>query len=383
MSTTTTTEAFIELYYRSGTSDKVYNVQVDPTTNGRYVVNFQYGRRNGTLAYGTKTPSPVSFGQAMAVYNDLVASKTGKGYTEDPSGRPYAPAPSRRQVRPQTAPSQPIVQAPKIPAVKSDGERAFTPQLLNPITEEQAETYIEDDDYMAQEKKNGQRVSIANDGNGNILGFNKLGKERPLPSEVVNSVPATIKFQADGELIGETFWVFDIIDLGGESFKEISAIERVGMIDLLNFNFKNIKPIQTAKTTEEKRALFLRLKAENAEGIVFKRKDAPYTAGRPSSGGNQFKCKFYKTASVIVTKVNAKRSVAVAVLDYGDLVEVGNVTIPPNKDIPPEGALIEVRYLYAYKGGSLYQPTYLEDRSGELEREECSERQLIYKGDDD
>lgn len=374
----------VELFYRSGTSDKIYNVQIAPQGNG-YMVNAQNGRRGGSLSYMVKTASPVSLYQAQSIYNELVDSKKAKGYTENPNGVPYAqpdPFTRRRQVSAVSTPVPPPM-AVKAPAVKSDGERAFTPQLLNPITEEQAETYIEDDDYMAQEKKNGQRVSIANDGNGNILGFNKLGKERPLPSEVVNSVPATIKFQADGELIGETFWVFDIIDLGGESFKEISAIERVGMIDLLNFNFKNIKPIQTAKTTEEKRALFLRLKAENAEGIVFKRKDAPYTAGRPSSGGNQFKCKFYKTASVIVTKVNAKRSVAVAVLDYGDLVEVGNVTIPPNKDIPPEGALIEVRYLYAYKGGSLYQPTYLEDRSGELEREECSERQLIYKGDDD
>jgi bifunctional non-homologous end joining protein LigD len=37
---------------------------------------------------------------------------------------------------------------------------------------------------------------------------------------------------------------------------------------------------------------------------------------------------------------------------------VGNVTIPANYDIPEAGQLVEIRYLYWYKDGSLYQPQY-------------------------
>jgi bifunctional non-homologous end joining protein LigD len=37
-------------------------------------------------------------------------------------------------------------------------------------------------------------------------------------------------------------------------------------------------------------------------------------------------------------------------------VEIGNVTIPANVRIPAAGSLVEVRYLYAYPGGSQYQP---------------------------
>jgi hypothetical protein len=61
----------------------------------------------------------------------------------------------------------------------------------------------------------------------------------------------------------------------------------------------------------------------------------------------------------------ADRSVAWAVYqDPGDgFVEVGNVTIPPNFDIPPAGSLVDVRYLYARLGGSLYQPVYLGPRT--------------------
>jgi len=34
------------------------------------------------------------------------------------------------------------------------------------------------------------------------------------------------------------------------------------------------------------------------------------------------------------------------------------VTIPPNYDIPEEGDLVEVRYLYVGTRGALYQPNY-------------------------
>ncbi|TSA39702.1 hypothetical protein D4R30_00650, partial [archaeon] len=33
--------------------------------------------------------------------------------------------------------------------------------------------------------------------------------------------------------------------------------------------------------------------------------------------------------------------------------------IPVNFDLPAVSDLVEVRYLYAYPGGSLYQPVYL------------------------
>lgn len=108
--------------------------------------------------------------------------------------------------------------------------------------------------------------------------------------------------------------------------------------------------VETAKTKEEKRQLYDRLKEAGAEGIVFKKHSAPYTAGRPNSGGAQLKFKFYATASVIVTKINDKDSVAIAVIADGEQIGVGNITIPPNKEIPAVNSMIEIRYLYAWWG---------------------------------
>ena len=108
--------------------------------------------------------------------------------------------------------------------------------------------------------------------------------------------------------------------------------------------------------------VYRRLLQEKAEGVVFKRIGAPYVPGRPASGGTQLKYKFTRTATCAVLAVNDKRSIQLAIAHQGVLQFVGNVTIQPNFDIPKSGSLVEVRYLYAYPNGSLYQPIYLGPR---------------------
>jgi len=56
--------------------------------------------------------------------------------------------------------------------------------------------------------------------------------------------------------------------------------------------------------------------------------------------------------------------------DKGVWVPVGNVTIPPNHEVPSIGQIVEIKYLYAHLGGSLYQPTYLGLRD-DIDPEEC------------
>ena len=70
----------IHLEFVEGTSSKEYNASIQESKGG-YVVNFSYGRIGGTLKEGTKTPDPVSFSEAQAVYDELVASKQKKGYS--------------------------------------------------------------------------------------------------------------------------------------------------------------------------------------------------------------------------------------------------------------------------------------------------------------
>lgn len=98
--------------------------------------------------------------------------------------------------------------------------------------------------------------------------------------------------------------------------------------------------------------------------MVFKLRHAAYLPGRPASGGSQLKFKFVQTATCHVYGLNNnKRRVQIVVYSDGTPVMIGNVTIPANHDIPSVGAIVEVRYLYAFTGGYSYQPTYLGIRS--------------------
>jgi bifunctional non-homologous end joining protein LigD len=61
----------------------------------------------------------------------------------------------------------------------------------------------------------------------------------------------------------------------------------------------------------------------------------------------------------------------------------GNVTIPPNFNVPAVGEVLELRYLYALReSNALYQPVYLGPRE-DVEHHECVLSQLKFKARDD
>jgi bifunctional non-homologous end joining protein LigD len=141
----------------------------------------------------------------------------------------------------------------------------------------------------------------------------------------------------------------------------------------------HIEFVETATDPANKERLFQRLRFQRKEGIVFKRLSAPYTPGRPNSGGNQLKHKFYATCSAVVSQINDKRSVELRLLNCKGWLPIGNVTIPPNFQVPGVGQVVEVRYLYAFKeSNALFQPVYLGPRK-DIEQHECVISQLKHK----
>ena len=81
----------VTLYYREGSSDKVYQAAIEPA-GSQFVVNFAYGRRGATLTTGTKTSSPVDYDTAKKIFTKLVNEKKNHPktpYTEGENGTPY------------------------------------------------------------------------------------------------------------------------------------------------------------------------------------------------------------------------------------------------------------------------------------------------------
>jgi bifunctional non-homologous end joining protein LigD len=341
----------IALYFQQGTSDKVYHASLEEVDSGNFIVNFAYGRRGSTLTTGTKTKTPVDYVSAKKIYDKLVKSKTSKGYKPGEEGPQYVTDTDRKDTGIQC-------------------------QLLNFIEEPNVIQLINDDAWWAQEKFDGKRMLIRK--TDTIIAINRKGLSVGAPGTILNSAEQVEStYLVDGEAVGEKLFVFDLLEVNQTDVKETPYSQRLSQLESLGLKGAIIV-VETAKTKSEKQQLYDRLKADDAEGIVFKQHSAAYTAGRPNSGGTQVKFKFYATASVIVTKKNAKRSVAMAVLADGNQVEVGNVTIPANQKVPAVNSIIEVRYLYAYKQGNLYQPTYLGIRD-DMSLEDCSISQLKYK----
>jgi bifunctional non-homologous end joining protein LigD len=329
----------VSLYFKANNSDKVYHAQIEAVINNKFVVNFQYGRRGASLTSGTKTSSPVPFEAAKSIFDNLVQEKKAKGYTEGENGTPYQASESAGKVS------------------------GLVPQLLNFIEEDEVERYIQDDRWMMQEKVDGVRCMVRKVLD-KVEGINRRGLVVNLPDPIVNEIKQLLSdISLDGERVGDTYYVFDILSLNGLSKASDGAEKRFRGVSYLIAKIMNspaLRLVRTGYTEAEKRELFAKVKLERAEGVTFKLKDSKYVPGRPNSGGNHLKFKFWATATVFVWAVNSKRSVAIEVSSFtGINIKVGNVTIPPNQEIPKVGQYIEVRYLYAYPNGSLFQPTYL------------------------
>jgi bifunctional non-homologous end joining protein LigD len=359
MNAVSTTPDRVTLYYRAGTSDKVYQAAIEPA-GGQFAVNFAYGRRGATLSTGTKTSSPVDYDTARKIHAKLVGEKKAKGYTEGADGTPYEH--TDRQVS------------------------GILPQLLNPIEEAEVEALLRDDSYCAQEKFDGRHLLIRKE-DERTEGINKKGLIVGLPQTVANDLRCISgSFIPDGESVGDDYHAFDLLECEGKNLRSLPYSVRLAcLVDLLlsNSRHPHIRLVETAFTSQQKTRLWERLREEQREGIVFKRLDAPYTPGKPNSGGSQLKFKFVATVSAVVARVNARRSVEVSLFQGRSLVSCGNVTIPANHQIPPVGAVVEVRYLYAYRDSlSLYQPVYLGPRD-DVDPGECLVSQLKYKAEEE
>ena len=359
------------LTFVSGSSNKEYIINMYQD-GSKYEVRCQNGRIGSTLADAKNTGGPVSLAEATKFFDKMLSEKIKKGYKVD--------------TKSSTAEVKSVVVEEEVEhlMVEPKEQDAMMVQLLKTIdSEKELEKMLNDDSYVLQEKKDGERRTV-NKTSAGIKGGNKKGFSTSLPLTVVASLSEVSDVELDGELIGDKLYVFDVLrheesDLWNEPYTE-----RLKVIESIKFG-SFIEVVKTYSGEQKKKAYeqfksLEKLKGSGVEGIVFKKKDASYNVGRDSDSA--FKYKFYATATVVVVDKNAgKRSVKVAVMNGKKKVEVGSVTIPVNKEVPEAGKLVEVRYLYAYKEGSLYQPTYIHERT-DCDLEDASIEQLKYKNEE-
>ncbi|OIQ90427.1 DNA ligase [mine drainage metagenome] len=381
------------LYYSEGSSNKEYHAELVEVTGG-YVVNFSYGRRGGTLTTGTKTVTPVDHAQAQSIYAKLIQAKIAKGYLPDSDA------------------SWNAYQHTQCNGVSHDLASDFMPQLCNPINTTALIDLMQDDNWALQQKMDGERraahaeaiINAGNsegtgevtgeytDGRSSVIGMNRKGLVVALPQGIADELQSIANssgtIRVDGEIIGDVLHIFDLLIHQGAHLHTLPWLERMRIASIAISQCQYIKAIPVAISTQDKRKLWYQVNLQQGEGVVFKRINAPVTAGRPNSGGDWLKFKFTESASCYVSAINPnKRSIKISLFDSSNsanskasIIPVGNVTIPPNYDIPATGDVVEVEYLYAYKGGSIYQPVYRGKRT-DLDLSACRLDQLKYKPD--
>jgi bifunctional non-homologous end joining protein LigD len=350
------------LYFREGSSDKVYNVHLTEGAAG-WDVRFQNGRRGKALRDGVKLEG-AGYPAALKEFEKVVSAKIKGGYTREESGVAFSSAELAGQVT------------------------GFRPQLLNEVTE--AEALALGPDWLVQEKHDGERRGALFEDGAAVYANRRglaVGVQAPIDAAFRRLAEVVGPLTLDAEDMGDHLVIFDVTRhfmIGPEArFRERAAvlahldktIQNIGLFDQLRVDVPTPLPD------------FIRLGAHGsfrragAEGFVLRHADSVYTPGRPSSGGEALKVKFWAEATCRVTPGrDGKASIGLELQDgvEGPWVPVGNVTVPPNQPMPAPGALVEVRYLYAEPGGALFQPVLKGVRT-DLTEEAAQLVQLKYR----
>lgn len=350
-----------------GSSDKIYVVRVHEDLTGpapAYKTMGFNARRGSTLKEQTPVYSGPNRASAIAEAEKLANGKRrgSSRYTDmvlaagaQPPGMPAgAPVYGGPGVSASSAAS-PATSGPLV---------TYGLMLAKEATSEQLEEMLHSADWAEQRKYDGERCSVSLR-RGSIVAYNRKGMQKSL-SAVAEAELKKLTIQPDfsndretildGELMGDVYIAFDLLTIRDVDMRTMPFYERYGALEALMDNHQGLLA-PTAWTEEEKEAMRTQAAAESWEGTMGRHVDAPYVAGR--SDKVRKNKQWASCTCRVLTAHPTKRSVQIALRDDDGFEEAcGNVTIPVNQDMPDVDELVEVKYLYALPGGSLYQPIF-------------------------
>lgn len=353
-----------ELFFQQGSSDKVYQLQLESVEN-QWTVCAQWGRGGSALQSDVKIDK-APYEEAKRVYDRVLREKTSKGY----------------QIAAASAGGAAI----SVGLPESKEHSGHTPELLTPMEEPEALRLADDVSWWFQQKFDGRRLAVRKN-SGGYSGINKLGQFIPVDSRLTEALDlvGAKDFLVDGEITDSCFHIWDLLDVNGTDLRvQPYEIRYVHLTRLFRGVHTALRVCETAMTPKAKRAFVKAMHDANAEGFVCKNRYAEYAGGR---AGQHYKCKFVATASFIVgPKPDKKaddghRSIAVYLLD-GNLPRfMGTVGVPDRYPLPRVEQIVEVRYLYCHPGpeGKLIQAKYFGKVRDDVEPTDCTVQQLKLK----
>ena len=207
----------IELFFQEGSSDKVYNAEIEESA-GTFTVHVEWGRRGSRLNTGDKAVR-VTRAAAEATLARLVREKTGKGYEERTTAHePAAIAPPEGQGS----------------GSRVTGKRAKVgakAQLLTAIDDDaELARMLADAAMLAQQKLDGVRVLVTV--GDDLIATNRDGQITQLAGKALDGLAYLPKGTiVDGEVVGDAYWLFDVLELAGDDVRARGYFERWQLLD--------------------------------------------------------------------------------------------------------------------------------------------------------
>lgn len=168
-------------------------------------------------------------------------------------------------------------------------------------------------EWLYELKADGKRALLAN---GELRG-------RAMRYRLPGELPAALNgYSLDGELVGNVYFAFDVIEADGEDLSQQPLRERRAALLALQPAFPRwIRPIPTARPGQSGGEYLAAVLRDGGEGCVAKSLIAPYGCG-------WFKAKGVQTFDVVVTaQASATRSVSIGQYSDGCLVDCGKVSV--------------------------------------------------------
>ncbi len=258
------------------------------------------------------------------------------------------------------------------------------PMLAEPIASDSlALQILQREDWHKEQKLDGVRLLI-HIHDGEVIGVNRKGVVTMVPKAVKDAFAAFDgEWVFDGELIKGVYWIFDLVRAHSLVTPVSEYTDRRNTLDFLWPSLQMpsaVRLLPSYTDPIEGMELAQQLKAHNAEGMIFKRGNAPYISQRTQK---MRKWKFWESVDCIVTELwrEGKQSMGVCLFDEdGSPVDIGSVTMTPaNLGKVKQFDVVEVKYLYVDdpKEPRLYQPSFLRIRD-DKDAEECLTSQLKY-----
>jgi ATP-dependent DNA ligase len=223
-----------------------------------------------------------------------------------------------------------------------------------PQTTKTATPYLSNDNWGMQQKIDGRRMLLSC--GETVETFNRKGDHLDCPDSIIEYFSAfTTHWLFDGELLNDTYYIFDVLEIPTGDIRSWPLSRRYEMLSMLKDKFDG--PVEVLPLyLENKEEIMQDLLTVTAEGVVFKRLDAEYVGKKTNS---QLKYKFVKQVDCVILDrgVENKDNFLLGMYDGEKFIDVGKCSSltgdGPQLDV---GSVVQVDILYVTKGNRLYQP---------------------------